>query len=64
VLRIGLAALVMGLGVYWFAELTPGIHTLVRGTGAIALGGVLYVAMSLLLRSEEVSVLRKTLLPH
>ena len=63
VLKIGLAALVMGLGVYWFGELTRGSHILIRSGGAMVLGGTLYLATSLLLRSEEVGVLRRMLLP-
>jgi len=63
VLKIGLAALVMGLGVYWFGELTRGSHILIRSGGAMVLGGTLYLATSVLLRSEEVGVLRRMLLP-
>jgi len=62
VAKTSLAALVMGFGVYWFVGLSQGSHILIRGGGAIVLGGTLYLAMSLLLRSEEVSALRRILL--
>ncbi len=62
VAKTSLAAFVMGFGVYWFVGLSQGSHILIRGGGAIVLGGTLYLAMSLLLRSEEVSALRRILL--
>ncbi len=61
--KTSLAAVVMGLGVYWFDGLAQGSHILIRGAGAIILGGTIYLAVSLLLRSEEVSALRRILLP-
>jgi putative peptidoglycan lipid II flippase len=62
VAKTSLAALVMGFGVNWFVGLSQGSHILIRGGGAIVLGGTLYLAMSLLLRSEEVRALRRILL--
>lgn len=61
--KIGLAASVMGLGVCWFDGFTQGSHILIRGGGALVLGGTVYLVVSLLLRSEEVSALRGILLP-
>jgi len=54
----------MGLAVWWFDGLTQSSHILVRGGGAIILGGAIYLAVSLLLGSEEVSALRGMLLPN
>ncbi len=62
VAKTSLAAFVMGFGVYWFVGLSQGSHILIRGGGAIVLGGTLYLAMSLVLRSEEVIALRRILL--
>jgi putative peptidoglycan lipid II flippase len=61
--KISAAATVMGVGVGWFDALTQGSHILIRGGGAVVLGGVLYLAVSLLLRAEEVGALKRILLP-
>jgi putative peptidoglycan lipid II flippase len=62
VVKITLAAMVMGCGVYWFDGLAQGSHILVRGGGAMVLGGAIYLVASILLRAEEVAALRKILL--
>ena len=64
VVKIGLSAVAMGLAVWWFDGLAQNSHILVRGGGAIILGGAIYLAVSLLLGSEEVSALRGMLLPN
>jgi putative peptidoglycan lipid II flippase len=61
--KISAAATVMGVGVGWFDALTQGSHILIRGGGAVVLGGVLYLAVSLLLHAEEVRALKRILLP-
>ncbi len=61
-LKIGLAALVMSIGVSWFGGIVPGSSILVRGGGAILFGGAVYVVASLLLRSEEATALGGILL--
>ncbi len=60
--KIGLAASVMGLGAWWFDRFAQDCHILIHSGGAMVLGGVLYLAMSLLLRSEEMNTLRGILL--
>jgi putative peptidoglycan lipid II flippase len=61
--KISLATLIMGFGVYWFDGSAQGGHILIRGGGAILLGGTLYLVVSLFLRAEEASALREMVLP-
>ncbi|NIN70063.1 MAG: murein biosynthesis integral membrane protein MurJ [Anaerolineae bacterium] len=56
--KTGLAAIVMGLGVSWYAAWTAGAHVLVRGGGSIALGAALFLGVSFGLRSQELGILR------
>lgn len=52
------ATVAMGVGILWYEMLATASQVLVRGGGAILVGGVIFVAASFLLRSEELIVLR------
>jgi len=59
--KTAVAAMVMGFGAYWFAAWARGSHILLRGGGAVILGGILFLAASLVLRSEEIGALKEIL---
>lgn len=59
--KTGVAAMVMGLGVSWYAAWTADAHVLVRGGGSIVLGAAFFLGVSLVLRSEELGILRRLL---
>jgi len=59
--KTSVAAIVMGLGVSWYAAWTAEAHVLVRAGGSIAVGAALFVGVSLVVRSEEVRILKGVL---
>lgn len=59
--RTGVAAIIMGVGIWCYAAWTVHAHPLIRGGGAIALGAAIFLGISLLLRSREVRILRGVL---
>jgi putative peptidoglycan lipid II flippase len=58
VVKTGAASLVMGLGLAAFVRWTQGSHIVVRGGGAVLVGGGLFLLASLALRSQELRELR------
>jgi putative peptidoglycan lipid II flippase len=56
-LRTVLAAVLMGLGVSWFAARMHGLNIIIVGGGGIALGGLIYFVASLALGSGELRAL-------
>lgn len=58
VTKTSLATLVMGSGVLWFQALALDSSMIIQAGGAMLFGGVLFVVTSLLLRSEELMLLR------
>jgi hypothetical protein len=48
----------MGSGVLWFQALTRDSPMIIQGGGAMLFGGALFVVTSLLVRSEELVLLR------
>lgn len=58
VTKTSLATLVMGSGVLWFQALALDSPMIIQAGGAMLFGGTLFVATSLLLRSEELVLLR------
>jgi putative peptidoglycan lipid II flippase len=55
------ASLVMAAGLLVYARWTAGSHVLVQAGGAILVGGILFLLASLVLRSDELTVLRTSL---
>jgi putative peptidoglycan lipid II flippase len=59
--RIGAAAAAMGITVWGFVRIAGDRIVLIRGIGGIFLGAVVYLALTAILRSEEVGMLRQAL---
>ena len=57
--RVGAAAAAMGLTVWGFVRLTGDHDTSLQGIGGIVLGAGVYLALTVILRSEEVGTLAK-----
>lgn len=62
--HIGAAAAVMGCTVWIFVRWTAGYGALIQGAGGIILGLGIYLAMTAILRSEELGPLRRLLSPR
>ncbi|HIP97410.1 MAG TPA: murein biosynthesis integral membrane protein MurJ [Anaerolineae bacterium] len=59
--RIGAAAAAMGMAVWGFVRLAGDRGPLIQGIGGIILGGGVYFVLTIILRSEEVGMLRRAL---
>ncbi len=57
--KVLMAAGVMGMVVAWFAEVTRGSHVVFQAGGAMALGAGVYLLASLLLGGKEMEVMRR-----
>lgn len=54
-----LASIVMALGIHWLNGATRGMEILIRGGVPLVLGAGVYLATSLMLRSEELATVRE-----
>jgi putative peptidoglycan lipid II flippase len=55
--RVGLSALGMGVGLWWWIQATGGLTRWLAALGGVALGGVVYLAGVVILRVPEIQML-------